>query len=191
MASVLALLTILAFIVALAISIWRLIQRQSVRVPALVAVGSLLATLIIAAIGGTALEAEREQMAAASAPIADAPAEQAIPEQTDAEKETMCRQDAQCFGKKNLTKAMTRCATAIEKQAKYSIKWMDEGLFSSIALESFHTAGVGDLEKGILYLAGDRVQFENGFGAMQRMTYECAYDAEKMKVIEISVQPVE
>jgi hypothetical protein len=37
---------------------------------------------------------------------------------------------------------------------------------------------------GILTVAGSKIKFQNGFGAMQFMKYQCDYDVKKKKVSE-------
>ncbi len=46
-----------------------------------------------------------------------------------------------------------------------------------------------DQGAGALTYIGDKIQFQNGFGAWQNHIYECDYDAGTGKPIEVRAQP--
>lgn len=102
----------------------------------------------------------------------------------DAAKEAECLADLNCAGNKFLTAASVRCDDKIERLAKYKVEWTTrwgEPIFSAFAW-----AGAGKAE--IRYY-GDRVLFQNGFGAMQRHVYDCVYDFRKETVTSVSAVP--
>lgn len=95
-----------------------------------------------------------------------------------------CHLDLQCWGDKHFIAASVRCPAHVEKLAKYSHKWTDGTLdpkFSSFAW--------ADQEEGTLTYIGDKIQFQNGFGAMQNHTYECDYDPNTESVLDVRAYP--
>ena len=92
-------------------------------------------------------------------------------------KELACRNDLQCWGEKHLANVEVTCVPLIERQARYDVEW-DDGWFS-MKLERWRW---NDRAAGSLSYTGDRVKFQNGFGAWQRMTYWCHYDHQAQTV---------
>jgi hypothetical protein len=82
-----------------------------------------------------------------------------------------CRQQLSCWGEKHLIAASVRCDDAVERLAKYSAQWTDGMLEPKFSRYRWK-----DQPKGIVTYIGDKVRFQNGFGAYQNMIYECDYD---------------
>ncbi|OQX27599.1 MAG: hypothetical protein BWK80_04550 [Desulfobacteraceae bacterium IS3] len=95
-----------------------------------------------------------------------------------------CHLDLQCWGDKHHIAASIRCTGHVEKLAKYSHKWTD-GILES----KFSQFRWINMDKGIVTYIGDKIQFQNGFGAWQNYTYECDYDPNSDIVIDVRARP--
>lgn len=93
-----------------------------------------------------------------------------------------CMQDIQCWGDKHSLYAGTYCAEPIEKYAKYSFEWTDGMLGSKFS--HFRWA---DKSSGTLTVIGDKLKFQNGFGAWQNMIYECDWNPVSKEVLAVRV----
>lgn len=101
-----------------------------------------------------------------SSPPASVPASSA-----SASEEAACRQDLRCWGEKHHVAAARVCQPLIERMAKYDLQWTDawhEPKMSRFAWK--------DKDAGIIVFLGDKVKFQNGFGAWQQVTYHCDYN---------------
>lgn len=117
----------------------------------------------------------------------DADKVEATPKETPeqiAAKEAACRSDLQCWGDKHAIAAKIACAPEIEKLAKFSHKWTDGMMDTKFPrfrwANKDHTA--------VTYL-GDKIQFQNGFGAMQNHFYQCDYDPVAKQVVGVRAAP--
>jgi len=81
-----------------------------------------------------------------------------------------CRWEIQCWGDRHNISASVACAKPVERLAKYSHKWTDGWL--DIKFSHFRWL---DKTAGTVTYIGDKIQFQNGFGAWQNYTYECDY----------------
>jgi hypothetical protein len=108
----------------------------------------------------------------------------AQPEISTAQREAQCKEDLQCWSQKAMIEVGGRCQRKIEKFAKYSVRWTDKTLESK-----FSRVAWLDKEKGTLRLIGDKVEFQNGFGAYRPHTYSCAVDPATKAVLDVAVQP--
>ncbi len=100
-----------------------------------------------------------------------------------AEKEAKCKQELQCWGDKNLFAAAVACDDLIERFAKYSHEWTDgmlEPKFSHFRWK--------DRDSGIVTFIGDKIRFQNGFGAWSNMIYECDFEPVSSMVVDVRVQ---
>ena len=80
--------------------------------------------------------------------------------------------------------ARNQCSTAVENSAKNDFKWM-----SSDPIERFPK--YYESNQGIPYevvVLGDKVQYQNGFGAFIRMSYECMYNYKTDKAFAVATQ---
>ena len=85
--------------------------------------------------------------------------------------EIPCDTDLNCWNKKWRVDAWTYCAAEVERYPKYDYKWTNGWLEPR-----FSKYGWRDKSKGILTYWGDKVQFQNGFGAWVRMQYSCDFN---------------
>ena len=92
-------------------------------------------------------------------------------EEKQAGKELICRQDLQCWGERHIVDATVTCEVLIERMAKYDYEWTNGFLERKLQRWRWEDRAVGTIA-----YTGNRVKFQNGFGAWQHMTYWCFYD---------------
>lgn len=95
-----------------------------------------------------------------------------------------CRASLQCWGERHFVAAAVRCPREIERLARYSSEWTD-GLLEP-KFSHYRFSPMGD---GIVVYIGDKVRFQNGFGAWQNMVYECTYDPARELVLDVAARP--
>lgn len=95
-----------------------------------------------------------------------------------------CKQDLQCWGDKNSVGASVYCKDYVEKLAKYSARWTD-GTFET----KFSRFRWLNKDKATLTFIGDKIEFQNGFGAYQAHIYECDFDPVLKTVLDVRAQP--
>ena len=71
----------------------------------------------------------------------------------------------------------------IESTAKYDYEWTDGWLGTKLARYRWE-----DRKAGSVSYTGDKIKFQNGFGAWQKMTYWCHFDP-NTNMVEASVVP--
>lgn len=98
------------------------------------------------------------------------------------EKQAKCRPDLVCYAETTLIEATSQCRPQIERRSRYSFEWTD-----SWAETKFDRYRWYDKEKGLVIYIGDKLKFQNGFGAWANVIYNCIYDPAKEKIIEIKV----
>lgn len=86
----------------------------------------------------------------------------------------------ECAGDKNLAAADVFCPPQIERLASYTVKWTDSGFFE----QKFSGYRWRNEAGGEVTYVGDKVQFQNGFGAYVPMIYECDVSADG-KVLDV------
>jgi hypothetical protein len=99
-----------------------------------------------------------------------------------ARKEAECRTDLQCWADRTGLKAKWACTPEIERRAKIDAQWTDTGWLDS----RFSRIRWHDKDAGIIVFVGDKVQFQNGFGAWIRHTYRCTYDTLNDRVLSVA-----
>jgi len=85
-----------------------------------------------------------------------------------------------CLGEKGISSAGAYCRTSIEKLALHDVKWTDTGL-----QQKFDRYLWQDKEAGIITYVGDKIEFQNGFGAFTPMTYECDLAPDNKTVLDV------
>ncbi len=90
---------------------------------------------------------------------------------TKAGKELACRNDLQCWGDKYSFSASSVCAPLIESMAQYTHEWTDGWLGAK-----FDRFMWKDRKGGTVAYFGNKIKFQNGFGAWQNMSYQCDYN---------------
>jgi hypothetical protein len=101
----------------------------------------------------------------------------------DAKPATCGPADLQCLGDKGTIAAGVYCADQVEKLAKHSAKWTDGMLEPKFSHFRWRNQ-----EKGEITYIGDKVQFQNGFGAFTNMIYECDMSADGKTILDVRVR---
>lgn len=115
-----------------------------------------------------------------SAPAKTAPKK--TPEQIAAE-EAACKKDLSCWGEKHSISAAVYCDDYVENLAQYSHEWTDgmlEPKFSHYRWKN--------IDKGVVTYIGDKIKFQNGFGAWQNYVYECDFDPVTDTILDVRAQ---
>jgi len=120
-----------------------------------------------AGIGPFSEEWERKQAARA--------AERAAVEE---QKAAACLKDIDCLMDKQGLDMEVSCNLAIQGRANYDYEWESANRYP---LRAWH-------KEGVVYLAGDALKLQNGFGAWKRYSYECLVTPDA-KVLEVRVKP--
>lgn len=97
-------------------------------------------------------------------------------------REENCRQELDCWGEKAGTYASIYCPKHIERLAKNEHEWTDGFLGAKFTKYRW-----SNKEAGIVTLIGDSLKFQNGFGAMVNVVYECDVNPELGEVINVRV----
>jgi hypothetical protein len=101
-----------------------------------------------------------------------------------AEAEAKCAVDLQCLGDKKIISASFKCAPLIERLAKNNFEWIDA--WYETKLSHFRWK---DKDAKIITFIGDRIKFQNGFGAWVISKYECDYNALLDIVLDVRASP--
>lgn len=91
-----------------------------------------------------------------------------------------CIKTLSCWAEKNLVSAGIYCKSDIERLAKNSHKWTD-----SWAESKFSHFRWLNSETGSITYIGDKIQFQNGFGAMINAKYECDFIPQSKTVLAV------
>lgn len=103
---------------------------------------------------------------------------------TDAKAGSSCaNDDLACLGDVGVIAAGIRCKDQIERLAKYSVRWTDGTLEPKFSRFRWKNKELGE----ITYI-GDKVEFQNGFGAYLPMTYECDLAKDGNTVLDVRAQ---
>lgn len=104
----------------------------------------------------------------------------AVPKIDDA----TCRKDLQCWGDKHSISAAVYCDDPIESLAKFSVRWTDGMLEPKFS----HFRWLNQ-EQGTVTFIGDKIEFQNGFGAYQGHIYECDLNPSNNQVLDVRARP--
>lgn len=80
--------------------------------------------------------------------------------------------------------AAVRCKDPVERLAKYTARWTDRTFEPKFS----HFRWFKESEGIIIYI-GDKIEFQNGFGAWQAHVYECDYDPKSEQVLDVRARP--
>lgn len=107
------------------------------------------------------------------------------PEQKQSQvDEAACRKSLQCAGDKYGISAGVYCKSSVERLAKYTSRWTD-GTFE---MKFSHFRWLNQ-DKGLITFVGDKIEFQNGFGAFQKHIYECDFNPMNNQVLEVRARP--
>ena len=161
-----------------------------------VAIVGLAITIFAIALGQVAnmTPEERQQLDERSSERAEGRRERQGHEEAQkaskAVEKATCGGDIDCATKRARSRAEPRCARLIEDSARYRYEWTD-GLGSKFfrAEWSRYDAYTGEFgEMRIIEFRGNSLRLENGFGAYQRVVYECDFDPVKGEVLAVRIK---
>jgi len=95
-----------------------------------------------------------------------------------------CKQDLQCWGDKFSISASIYCKDPVAKLGKYSSRWTDGTLETKFSRFRWLNK-----DAGTLTYIGDKIEFQNGFGAFQKHIYECDFNPENKLVLSVRAEP--
>ena len=78
--------------------------------------------------------------------------------------------------------ATFKCKKPIESSAKNNFEWFD-----SAFERKFDSYITKTPSPGVFIMVGDKIKFQNGFGAWKIMEYKCTYDSVAGKVLDVEV----
>jgi hypothetical protein len=96
----------------------------------------------------------------------------------------VCRADLQCWAEKKVVSASVYCKEPIERLAQYSSRWTD-GTFD---MKFSHYRWLNEKQGTVTYI-GDKIEFQNGFGAFQKHIYECDLNPANDQVLAVRAHP--
>lgn len=82
-----------------------------------------------------------------------------------------CRKELSCWAEEKIVTAGIECKRPVEGLAKYNARWTDGVLDMKFSHYRWK-----DQAKGTVTYIGDKIEFQNGFGAYQKHIYECDFD---------------
>ena len=95
-----------------------------------------------------------------------------------------CQKELQCWGDKHLIAAGVYCKDSVARLAKFDARWTDGTLEPKFS--KFRWL---DKNAGTLTFIGDKIEFQNGFGAYQAHVYECDFAPATHSVLAVRAQP--
>jgi hypothetical protein len=95
-----------------------------------------------------------------------------------------CAKDLSCWGERHILSATSACRPTVERLANFDAQWTDAWHEPKFSHYGWH-----DQEKGLIRYSGDRIKFQNGFGAFQPHVYRCVYDPYTKSVVSINASP--
>ena len=100
----------------------------------------------------------------------------------EANKEQLCRRDLRCWAEQHIVRASSYCARRIERLAKYDYKWTDGWVDTK-----FDRYRWADKKQGVVTYLGNKIKFQNGFGAWSHHSYACDYNPSAKAVMSVNV----
>jgi hypothetical protein len=95
-----------------------------------------------------------------------------------------CALDLGCTGEKFNIESTVACRPLVERLAKNNFEWTDrwfEPKFSHYRWKS--------KERGVVTYIGDKIKYQNGFGAWTFHIYECDFDTRNKRVVDVRAAP--
>jgi hypothetical protein len=163
----------------------RFIKRLALALASVVSLFLVIAFLFVGKPEPTNVAGASKPTTAPKAVPPPPPPPTAAQQKADAEAAAKaCRKSLQCWGDRHTVAAGVYCDDYVERLAKYSAKWTDgwlEPKFSQFRWK--------DQKRGIITFVGDKIQFQNGFGAWQNHVYECDFQPDGNRVLNVRASP--
>jgi hypothetical protein len=83
-----------------------------------------------------------------------------------------------------MANATVRCRPWVERLAKNDFEWTDGRLEPKFSHYQWK-----DQKAGVVTYVGDKIKYQNGFGAWVHHIYECDLDARGEQVLDVRAQP--
>jgi len=109
--------------------------------------------------------------------------EKRLAKEEQVKKEAACRKNIQCWGDEHNIAASFACDDLVEKLAKFSHEWTDGFLEPK-----FGNFRWKNRDQGVVTYIGDKIKFQNAFGAWQNIIYECDYDPINEVVLDVRAE---
>lgn len=131
--------------------------------------GVVILLVIIAVVVSMCSGGDDEKKAAAEPPKID---------------DATCMKTLQCWGDRHSIAAGVYCKDPVEKLAKFTARWTD-GTFET----KFSHFRWLNQATGTITVIGDKIEFQNGFGAFQKHIYECDFNPATNAVLGVRARP--
>jgi hypothetical protein len=95
-----------------------------------------------------------------------------------------CGDDVQCYAEESEIEASAQCGKEIERLAKYQSKWL-----TGWTTPTFSRVKWKNQNARVITFVGDKIQFQNGFGAWQQYIYFCDFDIRSKQVTSVRAEP--
>jgi hypothetical protein len=95
-----------------------------------------------------------------------------------------CKKTLQCWGEKHDVEASVYCRQPVELLAKNNFEWTD-----GILEPKFSHYRWKNQQAGVVTYIGDKIKYQNGFGAWIFHVYECDWDPVAKKVVDVRARP--
>ncbi|OAP47638.1 hypothetical protein ATC00_22530 [Sinorhizobium americanum] len=99
-------------------------------------------------------------------------------------EEAECAANLDCWASKWQIRAGSDCQEPIQRLAKNNFEWTDSWAEPKLP----RALWLNQSQKTVTYV-GDKIKFQNGFGAWSIHTYECDYDPTTRTVLSVRVKP--
>lgn len=96
-------------------------------------------------------------------------------------KQTCGEDDVQCLGEQYRDRVLPQCMSMIEARSKYAYRWTD-GFSNGPVLDREYMTG---MPSTVVIYSGRNIELQNGFGAWERMHYQCWFDTAKMSIVHV------
>lgn len=95
-----------------------------------------------------------------------------------------CARELKCYAEKNLVRVSVVCDSMVERLAKNDFEWTS-GWFG-LKFSNYKWRN----QKGqVVTYIGDKIKFQNGFGAWINHIYECDFDGKKDRIGDVRASP--
>ena len=96
--------------------------------------------------------------------------------------EENCKKNTACWADKKWLAATFACDDLIEKKSNFAFEW-------TVGLLGVKFVSHKARANGVITYVGDKIKFQNNFGAWQNYIYECDFATEKETVLSVRVRP--
>jgi len=126
----------------------------------------------------------REQVAQQAAAEERRRQEEAAQKAAQAAEAGRCAGDLHCLGEKYFPEATVYCKPLVERLAKNNFEWIDGWLEPKFSHYRWKNKSLG-----VITYIGDKIKYQNGFGAWVLSVYECDFDTKSKAVLDVRASP--